>query len=179
MSYIDRAGGDGLDARVGYRRVQCHAAPTADAQNADFVAVHEILQAEIIHSGAEIFGIDVGRGHIAWLAARFADVGRVKGQGNEATFRQRLRIQSTGLFLDCAKSTSDGNRGQLRAVFDVLRHIEITGKGDAVAVFERHLVVLDPAGLREDLVPFAFQLQGLRAFHGGDGYGGVGHGVCS
>ena len=150
---VHGAGGNRLDAGVAGGGVQRHAAPAANAQDADLLAVHEILQAEKIDGGGKVFGIDVGRCHIAWLAARFAKVGRVKRQGYKAAFGHCLRVQPAGLLLHRAKCAGHGNRRQLLAGADVFWHIQVACQCDAIAVFEGDFAVFHFVGFWEYLVP--------------------------
>ena len=69
---VHGAGHDGLDALVHGGGVQRHAAPAADADDADPLAVDGGVQAEKVDGGAEVLGVDVGRGDVAGLAAAFA-----------------------------------------------------------------------------------------------------------
>lgn len=126
-------------------------APAADAEDADALAVDVGLQSEEIDGGAEIFGIDVGRGDIARLTAAFAGVGRIERQGDETAFGHRLRIQAGRLFLHRAEGATHRDRRQLAA--GVLRLVQVGRQRDAVAVLERYLPVLDPVALWEHLVP--------------------------
>src|SRR5919112_404180 len=56
---IHGAGHNGLDALVHGDGIQCHAAPTADTDDADPLTIDGWVQAEKIHRRAEILGIDV------------------------------------------------------------------------------------------------------------------------
>ena len=139
--------------------VQCHAAPAANADDADALAVDGRLQAEKIHRRAEILGIDVRRGDIARLATAFAGIGRIEGQRDEPALGHGLRIQARRLLLHRAKRATDGERRQSLAVA-VLRQIQIGGQGDAVAVLEGDLPMIDLVALGEGLVPLLGKLHG-------------------
>ena len=67
-------GGGRLDAGVDSRSVYRHAAPAADADDADALGVNILLHGEKVYRRTEILGIDVGRGHIARGAAALAGV---------------------------------------------------------------------------------------------------------
>ena len=90
---IHGAGRDGLDALVGRDGVQRHAAPAADADDADPFAIDRRVQAEEIDRRAEVLGVDVGRGDVARLAAAFAGVGRIERQGDEAALGHGLGVE--------------------------------------------------------------------------------------
>ena len=140
------------DARVDSGRVQRHAAPAADADDADLPGIRVVLYGKEIDSCAEILGVDVGRSHISRFAAAFSRVGRIKSDGKEASFGHGLRIEAGRLLLDCAEGTRHGQGSKLaRSVF---RCIHVSSQRDSVAVVKRYFFVADPAALRECLVPF-------------------------
>ena len=143
---IHGAGHDGLDALVHGDGIQCHAAPAANADDADALAVDGWVQAEKIHRRAEILGIDVRRGDIARLAAAFSGIGRIERQRDETTLRHGLRIETRRLLLHRAEWTADGERRQ-PPVGTVFRKVEIGCQGDAVAVLEGDLLVIDVLAL--------------------------------
>ena len=109
---VHGAGDDGLDALVHGDGIQCHAAPAANADDADPLAVDGRVQAEKIHRRAEVLGVDVGRGDVARLAAAFAGIGRVESQRDEAALRHGLRIEARRLLLHRAERAADGERRQ-------------------------------------------------------------------
>ena len=112
---------------------------------------------EVIHGGAEVFRIDVGRRHIPRLAAAFTRIGRIKGNRQEAALRHGLRVEARGLLLHGAERTAHGYCREL--AFGILRLIEIRGERDAVAVFEGDFAVLDLVALSEGLVPGRCELE--------------------
>ena len=133
---------DGLDALVHGDGIQRHAAPAADADDADPLAIDRGMQAEEIHRGAEVLGIDVRRGDVARLAAALSGVGRIERQRDEAALRHGLRVQARRLLLHRAERTADGERRQPLAGA-VLRQVQVAGQGDAVAVLEGDLLMID------------------------------------
>ena len=62
----------GLDADVDSGGVDRHAAPTADAENADFVRIDVLSCGEIVDSGRKIFSVDVARSYITGITAAFS-----------------------------------------------------------------------------------------------------------
>ena len=108
-------GGDhgGLDAGVDGRRVQGQTAPAADAQDADALRVHVVLDGEEVHRRLEVLGVDVRGGGVPGLAAALAREGGVEGDGEEAPLRQRLGVEAGALLLYRPKGPADGHGGQL------------------------------------------------------------------
>ena len=177
---VHGAGGHGLDAGVADGGIERKTTEAANTQNADFITVDVIQRAEKIHRCAEVFGVDVGRGHIAWRAAALAGVGRVKCECDKAALGQGLRIQAGRLLFHRAKRAAHGNGRQFAAC--VFRHIQICRQRDAVAVFKGDFAVRYLVALRKNFVPFLGELDGLRGnFDDGCRLGGVGvcHGVGS
>ncbi|MNS44484.1 hypothetical protein D3C72_769270 [compost metagenome] len=161
---IHHAGRHGFDASIGSGGIEGHATPATDAQQADTIAVDLLLQAEKIDGGTEVFGVDVGGGHVARLAATFAGVGGVKRQGDETVLGQGLGIETARLLLHRAKGAAQGNRGELGSP-PSFRQIEVSDQGDAITVLEGHLAMLDFVALGKGLVPLG---------HHGDGFSGIG-----
>ncbi|MNE31742.1 hypothetical protein D3C80_1253230 [compost metagenome] len=91
---IHGTGDHGFDALVDRDGAQRHAAPAADADHADTLAVDSIVQAEIVHAGHEILGVDVGGCDIARLTAAFAGIGWIESQRGEAALGHGLRIET-------------------------------------------------------------------------------------
>ncbi|WP_330848847.1 hypothetical protein [Mangrovicoccus ximenensis] len=139
---------------VGCHSVQRHATETADADDAKPFAVHRIMQPEAIDRRHEVFGVDVRRGHRTRLAAAFADIGRIEGEGDEAALRHDLRVKASGLLLDRAERAGHGQRRH-PALGPLGWHVEIAHQRDAVAVDELDLGMLDRVAFREGLVPVA------------------------
>ena len=161
-----------LDARVRRSRRDAHASQPADGQHTDPLAVHEGLQAQIVHRGAEILGKDVGRSHIPHLAATLTGKGRIEGQRHEAAFGHLLRVQAAGLLLHGTKRATQHQRRQFALC--TFRHVKVAHHRDAVAVAELHLLVLHLAALREGLVPLLCHFHSLNSFH--RFHADVGHG---
>ena len=147
-----------LDARIHRCRVDGHAAPAADAENADALGIDVFACREIVNRRAEVLGIDVGRSHVAGAAAALARKGRIEGNREEAAFRKRLRVKPGRLLLHGAERSTHGNRGVLAANGRrCLGLIKVCGKRDAVAVHENDLFVRDLVALRKNLVPLRFE----------------------
>ena len=147
----------GFDPGVQGGGVQGHAAPAADADDADLVRVRLLLHRQEIDGGLKVLGVDVGAGHIAGLAAALTGKGRVEGDGQKAAAGHFLGVKAGGLLFDGAEGPADGQGGQrARSPFGP---VEVGGQGDAVPVVERHLPVLHTAVLGEGLVPFLGQMQ--------------------
>ena len=149
---VHGAGHDGLDALVHGDGTQGHAAPAANADDADPLAVDGRVQAEIVDGGAEILGIDVRRSDVARLAAAFSGIGPIESHRDEATLRHRLRVKARRLFLHRTKRATDGKRRQA-PVGPVLGQIQVARQGDAVAVLEGDLLMIDLLASGEGLVP--------------------------
>ena len=149
---VHRGRDGGLDARVDGGSVECHAAPAADAEDADALRVDIIAHGQEVDRGGKVLGVDIGRSHISRFAAAFSRVGRIKSDGKEASFGHGLRIEAGRLLLDCAEGTRHGQGSKpARSVF---RCIHVSSQRDSVAVVKRYFFVADPAALRECLVPF-------------------------
>ena len=140
-----------LDAGVDGCGIDCHAAPAANAEDADAFRVNVLPGGEVVHGGAEVLRIDVRRRHITGLPAAFTGEGRVEGKGQETPLCQFLCVQSRCLLLYCAEWTADGDGWQFP--LRVQRHVQIGGKRDAVPVVESHFAVFYLFALREHLVP--------------------------
>ena len=61
--------------------VQCHSAPAANADNADFIGVNHFICCKVIYRCLKILGVNIWRSHIAGLPAAFTGKGRVEGNG--------------------------------------------------------------------------------------------------
>ena len=112
---------------------------------------------QVIHCGAKVFGVDVGRRHIARLPAAFARKRRVEGYGEEAALRQSLGVQTRSLFLDGSERAADGDGRQFAS--GVFGFVHVGCQRDAVTVVERDLDVFHLVAQRERLVPFLRQIQ--------------------
>jgi hypothetical protein len=80
-----------------------------------------------------------------------SSVGRVKRQRNEAALGHGLRVQAGGLFLHGTERAADGQRRELAT--GVLRLVQVASQGDAVAVLEGDLLMLNFVALGKHLVP--------------------------
>ena len=70
-----------LDSRINRRGIQRHTSPAANTDNTDFFRIHAIMRRQKIDCGLKIFGIDIGRSHIARASSAFPRKGRVKRNG--------------------------------------------------------------------------------------------------
>ena len=154
---VHRDGHRGLDARVDGGGVHRKSSPAAHAEDAHLPGMDVGARGEVVDGGAEVLGVDVGRGHIAGLPAALAGEGGVEGEGQEAAFGQRLRVAAGHLLLHGAERAADGDGGQLAR--GVLGDVEVGGEGDAVAVVEGDFRVVHLVTLWEYLVPLLGQCQ--------------------
>ena len=162
--HVVHGGGDRrLDAGVERGGVERHPAPAADADDADALRVDPLVQRQEIHRRHEVLGIDVGRGHIAGRAAALAGKGGVKGQRQKAAPGHRLGVEAGALLLDRAERPADRDRRELSR--RPLRHIEIAGERDPIAVYKADLAVLNSLAFGEGLIPLLCQLQILGFDH--------------
>ena len=145
-----------LYASVDSGRIDCHAAPAANSDDADAFRINIVACREEIYGCHEIFGIDIRAIHVARLAARFAGEARVKSDGQESAFSHVLRVKPRGLFLDGTERPGDCDGGELAVCLEarVLGHIQIRRKFDTEMVLERDLGMFDLFALGEYLVPF-------------------------
>ena len=155
---VHRGRDGGLDARVDGGGVERHAAPAADAEDADALRVDVRTHRQKIDRGGKVLGVDVGRGDVARCAAALAGVRRVKGDGQEAACGELLCIQAGALLLYRAERAAHSHGGELSG--GIFRLVEIGGKLDAEAVVKRDLAVVNGVILREGLVPFLREGQG-------------------
>ena len=152
-------GHGGLDAGIHGGGVQAHAAKTADADDADALRIHRVQRGEEVHRGAEVFGIDVRRGHMTRLAAALARIGGVEGQRQEAAFGHGLGIEPGRLFLHRAKGAAHGQGRQLAP--GIPGHVQIARQDSAITGAEGHLAVFHFVAPGKDLVPFLYQFHSL------------------
>ena len=152
-------GHGGLDAGVHGGGVQAHAAKAADADDADALRIHRVQRGEEVHRGAEVFGIDVRRGHMTRLAAALARIGGVEGQRQEAAFGHGLGIEPGCLLLYRTKGAAHG-QGRPFAP-GVPGHVKVARQNGAVAGAEGHLAVFHPVAPGKDLVPFLYQFHSI------------------
>ena len=148
-----------FDAGVGCRRVDGDAAPAADADDADLFGVNVFLNRQEVDGCGKVLGVDVGGSHSSGHAAGLTGEGRVERDGQEAALCHGLRIETGALLFDGAEGTGDRDGGQF--AFGIFRGIHISGKGDAVTVDERDLLVVDFIALREDFVPLFREVEFL------------------
>ena len=154
---VHRHSSSSLDTGVDGCGVDCHAAPTADADDADALRINAFLHRKEIHRCAEVLGVDVRRCHIAGRTAALTGIGRVEGNREKAQLRHFLRIKAGRLLLHRAKRTADGDGRQL--AFHILRHVDVGRQRDAVSVVEGRLAVLNLVAFGKHLVPFLRQMQ--------------------
>ncbi len=145
-----------LYAGVDAGSVNRHAAPAANADDADAFRVNVVAGREEIHGRHEVFGVDVRAVHVARLAARFAGETRVERNGQESAFRHLLGVKAAGLFLDGTERARDCNRGELAVHLEarVLGHEHVGGEFNAKMVLESDLGMFDLVALGENLIPF-------------------------
>ena len=149
---IHGRGNGGAHPGVKGCRIECHAAPAANAEQADFILVHVFAHQKKVNGRLKVLGVDVGGGDISGKPAALSRKGGVKGNGQKAALRQLLRIKSRALFLDGAKGAANGNcrKGALLP----LGGIQVGRQRDAVAVVEGDFSVLHPVAFWENLIPF-------------------------
>ena len=152
-----------LDPRVDAGCLQGHAAPAADADDADAIGIGIVLNGKKIDGRLKILHVDIGRVHRPGEAAGFAGEGGIEGDGEEAALRHRLCVETGGLLLAGAEGAGDSQRRELALC--MLRDIHIRRKGDAEVVDESHLFVIDFIAFRKHLVPFLRELQLLCLHH--------------
>ena len=154
-----------LDARVHRRRIDRHAAPAADTDDADAFRVNVFSVRQIVNGSGKIFGIDIRGSHIAYAAAALPSERRIKSHRQKTAFRHFLCVQTGTLLLDSTKRTGDSNGRQF--AFCTGRLVEVRCQRDTVAVHKRHLFVFDFVALRKYLIPFLRHLERF-CFHHGD-----------
>ena len=159
-AHVVHGGGDrSPDARICGRGGHGHAAPAADADDADAPGVDVVAHGQEVDGGLEVLDIDVRRVHAAGLAAGLAGETGVEGDGEVTALRHRLRVQAAGLLLDGAEGAGHGQGGRLAP--RVLGLVQVGDQGDAEAGAEGDLLVVHGVGLREDLVPLGGRFRGL------------------
>ena len=162
-AHVVEGGGDGdADAGIGGGGIDGQPAPAADADNADPVRVGVGAEGEAVDGGEEVFGIEVGGGDVARVAAAFAGVGGIEGEGQEAAGGQGLRVEAGALLLDGAEGAADGERRQ--GAPGLGGTVEVSGERDAEAVAEGDLGAAHARVGRK----------GLAALGGGEGRKGSG-----
>ena len=147
----------GTDSGVDRSRVHRHAAPSADADDADTPGVDIVLDAEEVHCGKEVLRVDVGRSHATGLTPTLPREGGVECDGEESTLCHVLRIKSAALLLHCSERTADGD-GR-KGIRRTTGRVHVGSQLDAVTVAERDLTVVYLVALREHLVPLLCQCQ--------------------
>ena len=154
---VHRRGDGRPNARIDGSGIERHAAPAADAEDADAPGIDPLRGRKEIDRGAKVLRIDVGRRHVARLAAALARVGGVESDRDQAAFGQRLGVKPRRLLLDRPEGSADGDGRQ--APRSIFRNIHVRRQRQAVAVAEGHLAVVDLAAPREYLVPLGGQIQ--------------------
>ena len=122
------------------------------------------MQGQKVHGRHEVLGVDVRGGHIAGEAAALTGERGIKGQSQETALGHGLGVEAGALLLDRAKGAADRDSGQ--PALRRFRHVQVARQGDAVAVYEAHLAVLDRFTFREGLVPDLGQIQIFHFHHG-------------
>ena len=151
-AHVVHGGGDGgLDARVDGGGVNGHAAPAADADDGDALRVDVRVGAQVVDGGAEVFGVDVGGGDVARLAAALAGEGGIKGDAEVAAGGHGLGVEARALLFDGAEGAADGDGRQgCRSAF---RAVEVRDDGVAEAGAEADFAVFNARVGREGFVP--------------------------
>ena len=152
-------GHGGLDAGIHGGGVQAHAAEAADADDADARRIHRVQRGEEVHRSAEVFGIDVRRGHVTRLAAALARIGGVEGQRQEAALGHGLGIEPGRLFLHRAKGTAHGQGRQF--ALGTPGHVQVARQHSSVTGAEGHFTMFHFVALGKDLVPFLYQFHSV------------------
>nr|WP_267276458.1 hypothetical protein [Arthrobacter sp. CDRTa11] len=106
--------GDGLDPGIDLRRADHKAAAAADPDGPHALLVNEGLRAQVVHRGAEVFGIDVGRDGVARLAGAFSPEGEVEGERDVALLGHFGGVEVGALFLHGAHGVAHHQRRRLR-----------------------------------------------------------------
>ena len=141
---IHRGRDNGLDARIDLRRADGEAAASADADDADLLAVYaRFPDAEIVHRRRKALREQVGRGHMARLAAALPHIDLIEGQHDKAALRQLVRVNARALLLDTAVGRADDQRRVLLRLVQLLRCVNVGGNGDAVAIVVADVLARD------------------------------------
>ena len=75
-----------------------------------------------------------------------------KASVDESALRHRLRVEARRLLLYRAERPADGKRGKA-PVSAVLRQVQVTDQGDAVAVLEGDFLMVGVSAFWEGLIP--------------------------
>ena len=153
-----------LDAGIQRGRIKSHTAPAANPDDADAVRIDLLIQGEEVHRRHEIFGVDIGGGHVTHITAALASEGRIKSDRQETALCHRLRVESGALFLDGAERSADGDCGKLARC--ILWNIHVCRQRNAISIDKGHLAVIDFFTLRESLIPFVCEYKFFYSDHG-------------
>ena len=176
--HVIHGGCDGcLDPGIQRRRIDGHAAPPANADDADALGIYHFVGRKEIHGRQEVLRIDVRRRHHAGFTTGFAGKGGIKGNREETSLGHMLRIDAGRLLLYGAKGAGDCDGRQL--AFRILGNVQIGSQFNAKTIVESDFAVIDQFGFREGLVPFLGESQGIHILvlvaaeqqHGCKGYG--------
>jgi len=121
-------------------RTDDETAAAADAENADPFLVHQRLGAQVIHSRAEGFAVDVRRYGVARLAFAFTPERLVDGQSDEALSGQFLGIQVRTLLLHRSHRVADDDRWMPGIAVEVLGREQVADDLHFVLVVESYLL---------------------------------------
>ena len=91
--------GNRLEALVRLGGVECVSATAADSEEADPVRIHAGEPGDDVRHAPNVFCADGRQIQITRLAAASSLIGRISRDGDEAAFRQFLRIEPGNLFL--------------------------------------------------------------------------------
>ena len=160
---VHRRGDSRFDARVDGCRVDGHASPAADAQNADGFGIDAFVRCEKVNSSAKILGINVWRVHVTRFAATLASERRVECDGQKSALSKGLCVQAGRLLLDRAERAAHCDGRQLLSR-SVLGHVHICGECDAETVAESDFLMVDFVALLKDFVPVLLEIHGLHSF---------------
>lgn len=121
-------------ARVHLRGGQGKPAAAANADHRNFFTVHKRLQAEKVHTGAEVFREQVRRGDVARLALALAHVTGIKGQHHKPAPGKLVGVNAGPLFLDAAVGSAHNHRHVRPGFVQGFGCVQIAGNHQAVAV---------------------------------------------
>ena len=152
-----------LDAGIKRRCIQRHAAPAANAYDADAFRIDLVAERQKVDCCHIVFGVDIRRSHVTDVAAAFTGKGRVKSDREKPSFSHGLRVETGTLFLYGAEGSADrdGRKFALR----ILRDIHICRQSNAVAVHECNFAMIHLVAFRESLVPFLCQCEFFLPHH--------------
>ncbi|MNI44452.1 hypothetical protein D3C73_988280 [compost metagenome] len=132
--------GDGFHARVDLGGTDDKAAAATNSQRANALAVDKRPRAEVIHGGTEVLGVHVWQYRVTWSSFAFAPERQIQRQGNEALFRQFLRIEVGALLLHRAHGVANDNGRAAGGAVQTFWHEQIAHDVELVLIFEADLL---------------------------------------